>query len=75
MSRDLLKRWGGPINYGDILYIEDIGFKVVNDCMHERHKNHLDVWVGSLKKEQDFHKKFKGKKLKVWIVRRDNETK
>lgn len=75
VSQDLLKRRGGPINYGDILYIEDIGFKVVNDCMNARHKNHIDVWVSTLKKEQDFHKKFKNKKLKVWIVRGNYETK
>lgn len=35
VSRDMLKRWGGPLNYGDWLYIEGYGFKVVNDCMSD----------------------------------------
>ena len=33
LSRDLLKRWGGSIDYGDYIYIEGYGIKVVNDCM------------------------------------------
>lgn len=33
LSRDLLMRWGGPIDYGDYIYIEGHGIKVVNDCM------------------------------------------
>ncbi len=33
LSRDLLKRWGGPIDYGDYIYLEGYGIKVVNDCM------------------------------------------
>lgn len=69
VSRDLLKRWGGPLNYGDVLYIEDIGFKVVNDCMAERHKQHIDIWVSTLEKEKAFHKKFKARKVKVWLVK------
>lgn len=68
ISRDLLRRNGGPLNYGDWVYIEKIGFKVVFDCMHERHKNSIDIWVASLDEERAFHKKFKGQKLKVWVV-------
>ena len=33
LSRDLLKRWGGLVEYGDYIYIEGYGIKVVNDCM------------------------------------------
>lgn len=35
VSRDLLKRWGGPLNYGDWIYIDGYGFKIVNDCMSD----------------------------------------
>lgn len=64
VSRDLLTRWGGPINYGDYLYIEGVGIKRVNDCMHERHKRSIDVWVGSFNEE----KAFGVQKGKVWLV-------
>lgn len=74
VSQDLLKRWGGPLNYGDTVYIEEIGFKKINDVMNPRHKNSVDIWVSSLSKEKEFHSKFKGKKLNVWIVRESNET-
>lgn len=69
LSRDLLKRWGGPLDYGDLIYIEDIGFKFVFDCMNERHKNRFDVWVSSDKEEKEFDKKFRGRKLKVYKIR------
>lgn len=52
VSRNLLKRWGGPLDYGDTVYIEGYGFKVVNDCMHERHKNHIDIWVATYEEEK-----------------------
>ena len=69
VSRDLHERWGGSLKFGDVLYIEDIGFKVVNDTMNARHRNHLDVWVSNLQNEKKFHAKYKGKKLKVWRVK------
>ncbi len=33
------------IHYGDIMHVEGVGFKVVNDCMNRRHKRRVDVWV------------------------------
>ncbi len=71
VSRDLLDRWGGPIHYGDVIFIEDVGYKVVNDTMHERWTNRVDVWVETLDKEHRFYSKFKNKQLKVWIVKKD----
>lgn len=65
-SRDLLKRWGGPLDYGDYVYIENLGIYKINDCMGESEcvswKNkkctkripitrHFDVWVSSRKEE------------------------
>lgn len=70
VSRDLLKRWGGKLEYGDLLYIEGVGYKFVFDTMHERHKNRFDVWVPTLQAEKEFDRKFRGKKLKVYLVRR-----
>lgn len=66
ISQDLLK--SGKVKYGDWLYIPGIGLKRAKDCMHHRHKNSVDVWVGSLKEEQEFHRKWKGKKVNVYIV-------
>lgn len=66
VSQDLLK--SKRIKYGDWLYIEDIGLKRVNDTMHSRFKNHVDVWVGSYAEEKKFYKKFKDRKVIVWVV-------
>jgi len=46
MSRDMLKRWGGEFNYGDIVRIEGAGhkdgeYKVV-DTMNKRFKSRID---------------------------------
>lgn len=62
-SRDLMKRWGGPLNYGDYIYIEDIGIYKVNDVMGPTHydkihhkrlpiKNSVDIWVANLQEEK-----------------------
>lgn len=72
VSQDLLK--SKRVKYGDWLYIEGIGLKRVNDTMNIRFKNHIDIWVKSLEDEKKFHNKFKGKKLKVWIVNFQEET-
>ena len=48
LSRDLIKRWGGPINYGDtILIISEInpqleGLWIVHDCMNARYDEAID---------------------------------
>lgn len=64
VSRDLLKRWGGPLNYGDTVYVEGFGFKVVNDCMGEGNKQAIDIWVATYKEE----KKIGVKHGHVWLV-------
>lgn len=43
VSQDLLKT--GLVAYGDILYIPGYGYRVVNDTMNIRHKNHVDLLV------------------------------
>lgn len=69
ISRDLHKRWGGPLDYGDVVFVEGVGFKTVNDVMHQRHKRRADVWVATLKDEQVFHKKFGHRKLRVYKIK------
>lgn len=65
VSRNLLKRWGGPLDYGDTVYIEGYGVKIVNDCMHERHKNHVDIWVSTAAEE----KAIGVKKGNIWLIK------
>lgn len=65
VSQDLLKKNGGPLDYGDTLYIEGFGFKVINDCMNKRYTNRIDIWV----KTYDEEKKINIKSKKVWIVK------
>lgn len=69
VSQDLLE--SGMFKYGDLIYVEDIGFKVVNDTMNIRIKNHIDVWVQTYDQEKKFDKQFANRKLQVWRVRRD----
>jgi 3D (Asp-Asp-Asp) domain-containing protein len=66
LSRDLLKRWGGPVDYGDLVYVEHFGFRVVNDCMAARHKKRIDLWVATYQEE----KAINVQKRKVWLIRR-----
>lgn len=73
VSQDLLDN--GTVKYGDLLYVEDVGWRIVNDCMNERHKNRFDVWVQNDEAERQFHKRFANRKLKIWRVRKDNGTK
>lgn len=43
VSQDLLK--SGQLHYGEPLYIEGIGWRIINDTMNARHKNHVDIMV------------------------------
>lgn len=63
------------VHYKDVVWIEDIGFKIVNDCMNERHRNRFDVWVKNYGEEYAFDQRFGKRRLKVWLIRGDtNET-
>ena len=65
LSRDLLKRWGGPIDYGDHIYIEGYGIKVVNDCM-------ADYWCLQYKmiggKKRCVKKKYIRNHIDIWVA-------
>lgn len=58
LSRDLLSNWGGPFDYGDIIYIKGLGYRddfgnyypspydgiyQVRDTMNPRHTNWVDI--------------------------------
>ena len=50
LSRDLLKRWGGPYNYGDTIHVHHSdkrirGKWVVHDTMNARFKKRMDFLV------------------------------
>lgn len=77
VSRDLLTRWKGPINYGDYIYIEGLGIYQVNDVMNdtaydkESHKRfklrqHIDIWVAS----HDEEKKIGVQTRRVFLMKR-----
>lgn len=67
VSRDLLKRWGGPLDYGDWIYVEGFGIKVINDCMNERHKNRVDIWVKTYAEEKEVGIRTG----RIWIIKVD----
>ena len=51
VSRNLLRKWGGKIDYGDTLKVKGIskkmdGYYVVRDTMTRRFKNRIDILVG-----------------------------
>lgn len=65
VSQDLLAKNGGPLHYGDLVYIEGVGFKFVNDCMNARWTNRADVWVQTYAEE----KKFGTRITRIWLVK------
>jgi len=71
LSRELLHRWGGPAKYGDVVYIEGYGFKVVNDCMNRRHKKRVDMWV----KTHEEEKAVGVIRGNVWLIKKESQKK
>jgi 3D (Asp-Asp-Asp) domain-containing protein len=71
ISQDFIK--DGTIHYGDCLYIDGVGFRLVNDCLNSRYNKSVDVFVYTKREE----KLFGIRHLKVWLVEQpqkgDNE--
>ena len=66
VSQDYLD--SGILHYGDCLYIDGVGFRLVNDCLNRRYKKRIDVFVYTAQEE----KAFGVRRLRVWkIGRRD----
>ena len=63
VSRDLLK--SGAVHYGDVLYIEGYGYRIVNDTMNIRHTKHIDMLVFT----HDEEKAVGTRHLKIYVVK------
>lgn len=64
VSQDLLK--SGAIHYGDTLYVEGYGYRVVNDCMNPRIKRAIDLFVQTEAEERAVGVR----KLKVYLIKK-----
>ena len=66
LSRNLLKRWGGPFDYDDIVLIDGIGeysgLYKVKDTMNRKFKNRVDILT--TKGTGIF--KYNGARLSLW---------
>lgn len=69
VSQDLLVQNGGPIAYGDWVYIDGIGIKRVNDTMNRRHRLWFDLWVKTKEEESRIWRKFRNKKVPIWVIK------
>ena len=61
LSRDLLKPWGGPFNFGDKVRVRGIspkldGVYTVHDTMNRRHRHCMDVLTHPSEKFDIFQK-------------------
>lgn len=62
VSRDLLV--DRRVRYGDMLFIEGFGLRIINDTMHKRHRNHVDLWVKTDEEESQVG----WKRRQVWRI-------
>lgn len=61
-SQDLLA--SHKLNYRDIIYIEGVGFRSINDCTHARLRSTIDVFVYTKAQEKAFGIKHR----RVWRI-------
>lgn len=73
ISRDLQSRWGGPLNFGDVVYIKGTGkydgLYKVNDNMNARYTNRIDI----LRTEGDAQFAFIGKNIELYRVQKHKQ--
>jgi 3D (Asp-Asp-Asp) domain-containing protein len=62
VSQDLLA--SGQVHYRDVLFIDGVGYRIVNDCLNARIHNSVDVFVYTRAEE----KAFGIRHLNVWVV-------
>lgn len=62
--------WKDKLHYYDVVYIEDIGIRHINDVMAWKTNMNAkwDVWVKTPAEEKLHHSKFKNRRLKVWLI-------
>ena len=65
VSQDMLK--DGHVHYGDAVYVDGYGWRIVNDCMNARHRDSVDMMVLTKAEERAVGVR----KLKVWVVQRE----
>ncbi len=76
------------LHYGDWVFVKDVGFLRVNDCMgsYTSHKargkwvrtpitKHIDVWVGSKAEEHAFFKKWGVQPVELYKVEIQEKSK
>lgn len=63
VSQDLLA--SGKVWYRDVLFVPDVGYRIVNDCTHARLRNTVDIFVYTLDQE----KALKPRRSSVWVIR------
>lgn len=62
VSQDFLS--SGLLHYGDCIWIDGVGYRLVNDCLNSRYEKRMDVFVYTRNEE----KKFGVKRLKVYRI-------
>lgn len=73
VSRNLLKRWGGKLHYGDSLHVSGIsaeldGTYIIRDTMNRRIKNTIDILVAREDKIMGHWKNVKISKFETVVV-------
>lgn len=62
VSQDLLA--SGKVRYLDVLYVDGLGYRIVNDTMHPRIRNAVDVLVYTKQEE----KAMGVSRRRVWVI-------
>jgi 3D (Asp-Asp-Asp) domain-containing protein len=73
VSRNLLKRWGGKLHYGDSLQVSGIseeldGTYIIRDTMNKRLRNTIDILVGKNDRIMGHWKNVKITKFETVVV-------
>ena len=68
ISQDYLD--AGIIHYGDCVYVDHVGYRIVNDCLNRRITKSVDIFVYTLAQERAFGVKH----LRVWLVKPPQEN-
>jgi len=63
VSQDLLK--SGEAHYGDIVWVDGYGYRVINDCMGPKARRAIDLMVFTHREE----KQVGVRKLKVYLIK------
>lgn len=68
ISQDLLA--SGAVHYRDVVYIDGIGYRIIDDCLNKRIHRSVDVFVYTRAEE----KAFGVRHLKVWLITQPTKT-